>query len=65
MASLQDSQLSAIAATIEDLSGRVASLAEDLQGDGWADPATALFEVERSLRMAQRSIDRARRGLPD
>ena len=37
-------------------------LAEELQGTEESDRAAALFEVERSLRMANRSIDRARRA---
>lgn len=63
MASHHDAQLSAIAASVDELARRVATLAEQLQDDGQAEPATALFEVERSLRMAERSLDRSRRSL--
>jgi hypothetical protein len=64
MASLPDSQLSALASSIEDLSGRIASLAEQLTGDGASESASILFEVERTLLMANRSVNRARRALP-
>jgi hypothetical protein len=63
MASLHDSQLSAIASAIADLSERSASLAATLESDGSSEPAAALFEVERALQMAVRSVDRARRAL--
>lgn len=62
MSTLPDSQLSAIASAIDDLAVRVAELAEELQATHDADRAAALFEVERSLRMANRSLDRARRA---
>ncbi len=63
MASLHDSQLSAIASAITDLSERAASLAAALDDDGSSEPAAALFEVERALQMAVRSVERARRAL--
>lgn len=62
MSTLPDSQLSAIASAIDDLAVRVSRLAEELQGTEDSDRAAALFEVERSLHMANRSIDRARRA---
>ena len=64
MASLPDSQLSALASSIEDTSARVALLAEQLTGDGASESAGILFEVERTLQMANRSVNRARRALP-
>jgi len=64
MASLPDSQLSALASSIEDTSGRVAALAELLTGEGASEAASILFEVERTLDMATRSVNRARRALP-
>lgn len=62
MSSLPDAQLSAIGSAIDDLARRVAALAGELEADDDSDRATALFEVERSLHMAARSIDRARRA---
>jgi hypothetical protein len=63
MASTHDAQLSALAATVDELAQRAAGLAAVLEVDGSSDAATALFEVERSLAMASRSVDRARRAL--
>jgi hypothetical protein len=59
-----DPQLSALGASIEDLVVRAATLAQVLEADGAGEPAAALYEVERSLQMAARSVDRARRALP-
>jgi len=63
MATLSVAQLSALAAGIDDLSGRVARLAVELEESHEAEAAAALYEVERSLHMANRSMDRARRAL--
>ena len=38
-------------------------MAVDLEGEHEAEAAAALYEVERSLLMANRSMDRARRSL--
>jgi hypothetical protein len=64
MASLPDSQLSALASSIEDLSGRVTDLAESLAGEHASESAAILYEVERTLDMAARAVNRARRSLP-
>jgi hypothetical protein len=64
MASLPDSQLSALASSIEDLAGRITTLADQLTGEGASESASILFEVERTLQMANRSVNRARRALP-
>lgn len=63
MATLPSAQVSALSAGIDDLVGRVAQLATDLEGSHEAEAASALYEVERSLLMANRSMDRARRAL--
>ena len=42
---------------------RVAQMAVALEGEHEAEAAAALYEVERSLLMANRSMDRARRAL--
>ncbi|MGI8709592.1 MAG: hypothetical protein ACR2LA_01140 [Acidimicrobiales bacterium] len=65
MASLDAAQLSSIAAGIEDLADRSAALAEELDTTESADVANALFEAERSLRMAMRSVERGQRVLAD
>jgi hypothetical protein len=64
MSSLPDSKLSAVASSLEDLSGRVARLAEELVEDHASESAAILYEVERSLDMATRAVNRARRSLP-
>ena len=58
-----DSQLSAIADQVTDLARRVADTAAELDRDEATDAATALYEVERSLNAATRSLDRTRRSL--
>jgi hypothetical protein len=58
-----DSQLSAIADQVTELARRVADTAAELDRDEATDAATALYEVERSLNAATRSLDRARRAL--
>jgi len=63
MASLPSAQLSALASAIDDLGERAARLAGELEQVHEAEAAAALYEVERSLRMANRSMDRARRAL--
>lgn len=64
MAPASDPQLSSLGASIDDLARRAAELAQALESDGASEPAASLFEVERSLRMAVRSLERARRTLP-
>lgn len=63
MPAAHDAQLSAIAAAIDDLAARSAALADAVEGEGASEASSALFEVERSLQMAGRSVDRARRSL--
>lgn len=63
MATLSSAQVSALSSGIEDLSGRVAQLAVELEESHEAEAAAALYEVERSLHMANRSMDRAKRAL--
>jgi hypothetical protein len=64
MASLPRSQISSVADGIEDLARRVAELADELDGSS-SDSANALYEAERSLRMASRAMERAGRTLAD
>ena len=63
MASLSTAQLSALASGISDLADRASQLAVQLEGDHEAEAAAAMYEVERSLLMANRSMDRARRAI--
>jgi hypothetical protein len=64
MPSLDQAQLSALADGVDDLARRTARLADHLEGSDTSDAANALFEAERSLRMAERAMARARRSLP-
>ena len=63
MATLSSAQLSALSSGIDDLAVRVTRMATELEDDHEAEAAAALYEVERSLLMANRSMDRARRAL--
>ena len=63
MASLDIAQLSALASAVDDLAGRSADLAEQLDTADTADCAAALFEAERALIMAGRSVARALRSV--
>ncbi len=63
MPSLDQAQLSALADGVDDLAQRAARLADQLDGSEHSDAASALFEAERSLRMAERAMARARRAL--
>ena len=50
-------QLSSVSTALNDLTTRVAELAESLSGSQREDVANALFEVERSLTTAARRLD--------
>ncbi len=63
MASLDHAQLSSIVANVDETVTRVADLGERLDGGGSSDAANALFEAERSLKMASRALARAGRAL--
>ena len=65
MASLDSAQLSSLAAGIEDLADRSASLADSLDAGNTSDVANALYEAERSLRMAVRAVERGSSSLTD
>jgi hypothetical protein len=51
-------ELSSLATALDELTGRVASMAELLSGTEQDVMAGDLFEVERSLRAAQRRLAR-------
>ena len=51
--------LSSIATQLDELSRRVAAAGERLHRDPTEDAAVSLFEVERALRTAMRSLQRA------
>ncbi len=63
MASLDTAQLSALASSVDDTIVRVAELGERLDDGATSDAANALFEAERSLKMARRALARAGRAL--
>jgi hypothetical protein len=58
-------ELSSVATSIDDLTRRVAAAAESLDHQPTEAAAGALYEVERALRTATRSLARARRSLRD
>ena len=51
-------QLSSVATALDELTQRITDMAESLSGSERDDIATTLFEVERALRSAGRSLDR-------
>ena len=51
--------LSSIATQLREMNERVAAAAERLHRDPTEDAAVSLFEVERALRTAMRSLERA------
>jgi hypothetical protein len=55
-----DAELSSFASALEEVAGRVASIAESLAGTDDDALASDLFEVERSLHEAIRRIAQAR-----
>lgn len=63
MAGLYDAQLGSLAGGVEDLAERAATLADAHDQPDTADVSAALVEAERALRMAERSVARARRLL--
>ncbi len=57
-------ELSSLSSTLDELTTRLVGLAESLAGDATTQDAShALFEVERSLRVARRAMDRAAAAL--
>lgn len=63
MASLDTARLASLAANVEENVAGVAELGEHLDRSGYSDAANALFEAERSLKMASRALARARRSM--
>ncbi len=63
MASLDHARLASLVANVDETVLGVAELAEHLDTTGRSDAANALFEAERSLKMAGRSLARARRAM--
>ncbi|HMS88931.1 MAG TPA: hypothetical protein PK748_02870 [Acidimicrobiales bacterium] len=59
--SLDTARLSSLSAGVDDVARRAGELAGELEGGLYAEAAVALFEAERSLAMAGRAVDRARR----
>lgn len=52
-------ELSSIATQLDEVSTRIASAGERLDRDPTEDAAASLYEVERALRTAHRSLQRA------
>ena len=49
-------ELSSMSTALDELAARLGGMADDLAGSQRDDVAVALFEVERSLRHAQRRL---------
>ena len=65
MASLDLARLASLVANVDETVTGVAELGEHLDADGRSDAANALFEAERALKMASRSLARARMSMGD
>ncbi len=65
MATIDAAELSSIVDSVDETTTRVAHLGERLDDGTTSDAANALFEAERSLKMAARALARARRALGD
>lgn len=63
MAGSPSAELSALASGLDDLTNRIAAMAQSLDEEPTARVAVDLFETERSLRIAARRIERAQREL--
>jgi len=55
-------QLASVATALDELTGRVTRLAEELTRAADEQAATELFEIERTLQQAARRLDRLVRG---
>lgn len=51
------SQLSSMSTSLNELTGRLTALAEELSGTDQDNVASSLYEVERSLEAASRRLD--------
>ncbi|MAW72429.1 MAG: hypothetical protein VX823_04045 [Actinomycetota bacterium] len=60
---VSQAELSSLQTAIRELSERITAAADELVGTSDEDVAIDLYEVERSLRTAQRRIVRAAEGL--
>ena len=58
-------ELSSLETAIRELSERITVAADELVGTKQEDVALDLYDVERSLKTAQRRIARAAQGLAD
>lgn len=56
-------QLSSIASALSELTDRLTAIADGLNGTEREDLATALYEVERSLRTGNRRLDEILRSI--
>ena len=60
---VSQAELSSLQTAIRELSERITAAADELVGTSDEDVAIDLYEVDRSLRTAQRRIVRAAEGL--
>jgi hypothetical protein len=60
---LDQARLSSLASAVDDLASLAGELAASLEGGPDGDAAVALYEAERSLNMAGRAVERARRSV--
>jgi hypothetical protein len=63
MSSLHHARISSLAAAVDDLSSLAGELAAALEGGATGEASVSLYEAERSLKMAGRAVERARRSI--
>lgn len=61
--SLHHARVSSLASAVEELSTLAGDLASALEGGATGEASVALYEAERSLNMAVRAVERAKRSL--
>ena len=61
--SLDHARISSLASAVDELASLAGELAGALEGGATGDASIALYEAERSLNMAGRAVERARRAI--
>ncbi len=57
-------EMSSMVTVLADLQIRILATAEELAGGQWDDVAVDLYEVDRTLRMTMRRLEKVARSLP-
>lgn len=60
---LDHARISSLATAVDDLAALAGQMAAALEGGATGEASVALYEAERSLNMAGRAVERARRSI--